>query len=403
MSDGTKKLCMVVHAYYPLGETRVQREAEALLDQGYQVDVVCLRRPGEPAVAVHRGIGIHRLPVGRHKNSGAFVQFWEYLAFLSLAFFKLSALHLRKRYDVVQVHNPPDFLVFAALVPKLAGTPLILDLHDLMPEFFLFRFGAGRESLPARLVFWQEQIACRFADHVITVTEHWRQSLIERGVPGTKCSVLMNLADPRIFCRPAQIDRRRDQDQLHLVYHGAIPEHNGLDLALRAVAQLRAESPGLRLTVIGWGEHLDELLRLTTELGLEEQVRFEGFMPVEELPAHILAADLAVVPYRDNLFTGELLPTKLLEYAALGVPAIASRTRGISAYFDDTMVQFFAPGDANELASCIRELHHDRDRLAALAENIQEFNRRHNWQNQSAEYGQLVDRLGRAGKDMGGR
>jgi len=394
---------MVVHAYYPLGETRVQREAEALRDRGYQVDVICLRLPGEPARETYHGVGVHRLPVRRHKSRGAFVQFWEYLAFFTLAFFKLTALHLRHRYSVVQVHNPPDFLILAALIPRLSGAALILDIHDLMPEFFLFRFGADRRSLAARLIFGQERLACRFADHVITVTDHWRQALIARGVAPDRCSVLMNLADPRIFHRPTATDRPHDPNRLHLIYHGAIPEHYGLDLALRAVAQVRAEIPGLRLTIIGGGGHMPALRRLRRELGLEEIVRFLDFMPAEELPAHILQADLAVVPYRDNLFTGDLLPTKLLEYAALGIPAIAARTRGIAAYFDETMVCFFTPGSVDELADCIRTLHHDRDRLATLAANIGEFNRRYNWAEQSAEYARLVARLGRSDVEDGGR
>ncbi len=393
MSNG-KKHCMVVHAYYPLGETRVQREAEALRDRGYQVDILCLRLPGEPATETDQGLHIYRLPVRRHKNRGAIVQLWEYLVFLTLAFFKLTALHLRRRYDVVQVHNPPDFLIFAALIPKLSGAALILDIHDLMPEFFLLRFGVDRRSLIARLVFWQERAACRLADHVITVTEHWRQALIERGVPPDRCSVLMNLADPRIFHRPAAAGRPHAPDRFHLIYHGTIPQNYGLDLALQAIAQLRAEIPGLHMTIIGGGGYLPALRRLRRELHLEEVVRFVDFIPAPELPAYIMEADLAVVPYRDDPFTGDLLPTKLMEYALLGVPAVAARTRGIAAYFDETMVCFFRPGAVDELADCIRALYHDRDRLAALAEGIQTFNRRYNWAEQSAAYAQLVARLG---------
>ncbi len=392
-----KRHCMIVHAYYPLGEVRVQREAEALIDAGYQVDVICLRLPDEPAVDSYHGVNIYRMPVRRHKDQGAFVQLLEYLAFLALAFSKLTILHLRERYNVVQLHNPPDFLAFAALVPKLTGASVILDIHDLMPEFFRARFGVGRESILARLVYWQERLACRFADHVITVTDHWRRALIQRGVAAEKCSVLMNLADSRIFRKPATTQPgRRDEHRFQLIYHGAIPQRYGLDLVLRAIAQVRAEIPGVSFTVIGWGDYLIELQRLSQELGLEEHVCFESFVPVEEIPPRIATADLAVVPYRNDVFTDELLPTKLLEYAALGVPAIASRTTGISAYFDETMVQFFTPGDVDDLARCIRTLHRDRARLAALAQNIERFNQRYDWKSQSADYVRLVGRLGRS-------
>lgn len=393
MSAREKRHCMVVHAYYPLGEVRVQREAEALVDHGYQVDVISLRMPGEPAVDAYHDVKIYRLPVQRHKKQGAVVQLFEYLSFFALAFFKLTILHLQRQYGTVQVHNLPDFLVFAALVPKLTGAPVILDLHDLMPEFFASRFGAGPAGWPVRLVSWQERLSCRFADHVITVTEHWRQTLIQRGVPAAKCSVLMNLADPDIFKRPDNAPASPDNHHFELIYHGTIPKRYGLDLILQAVAGLRVDIPALRFTIIGQGDYLESLRRLAQELDLQEIVCFEKFVPVEKLPARIVNADLAVVPYYDDIFTNQLLPTKLLEYAALGVPAIASRTLGISAYFDDTMVQFFTPGDVEELSRCIAALYHNRARLAQLAAGITQFNRRYNWATSKAEYLALVDRL----------
>ncbi|MEJ2750377.1 MAG: glycosyltransferase, partial [Anaerolineae bacterium] len=163
----------------------------------------------------------YRLPVRRHKGGGLLMQLLEYLAFLILAFFKLCFLHAQKRYGTVQIHNLPDFLVFAGLGPKLTGARLILDLHDLMPEFFASKFNSGMQSWPVRLVIWQEQLSCRFADHVITVTEVWKGTLIERGVPAEKVSVVMNVADPRIFQRAVNGQRPLPNGQgFHLIYHG---------------------------------------------------------------------------------------------------------------------------------------------------------------------------------------
>ena len=173
--------CMVVHAYYPLGETRVEREALALLDHGLHVDVICLKGPREPAIELVEGVKVYRLPVRRRRGSGFIIQLLEYLTFLVLSSFHLSRLHLQNRYDVVQVHNLPDFLVFAAMIPKLTGAKIVLDLHDLMPEFYSERSQLSMKSLPVRILLYQERVACAFADKVITVTEIWRQALIRRG------------------------------------------------------------------------------------------------------------------------------------------------------------------------------------------------------------------------------
>ncbi len=391
--NSPKRHCMVVHSYYPVGETRVQREALALVDQGYRVDVICLRDADECVTTVEDGVHVYRLPVKRHKGRGLVVQFGEYLAFLLLAMVKLFMLHTRNRYDTVQVHNLPDFLVFAALGAKLSGAKIILDLHDLMPEFFASKFDSGMHSWPVRLVILQEQISCRFADHVITVTEVWRQTLIERGVPAEKVSVVMNVADPRIFRRNGNGKRPLPNDHsFHLIYHGTFAHRYGVDLIVRAVERVRPTIPNVHATLLGGGEYRDELVRLAQELNLTEHVEIsQTLLPASELPPLLQQADVGIVPNRSNIFTDGLLPTKLMEYVALGTPVIAARTPTITTYFDDQMVQFFEPGDVEDLTRCILQLCHDQARLKELAQNADQFNHQYSWEKVAANYVMLID------------
>lgn len=391
-----RRHCMVVHAHYPYSETRVQRQAEALLRHGYEVDVLCLRGKTETVTENCNGVQVIRLPVRYRNHSWMGGKFWEYLRFFLLAMIKLAQLHGQRPYDTVQLHNLPDFLVFAAWVPKLFGARAILDLHDLMPDFYRARFGGDGNSLPMRLLYLQEKLACRFADHVITVSEHWRRDLIERGVPAHKCSVVMNVADDNVF-RPLKDDRPRwpEDCDLRMIYHGTLVDRYGLDVAIRAVGQVRDNCPNIHLTILGKGSHVPTLARLIQELDLEDHVFLrDEIRPVEELPEIIGAADIGIVPYRNDVFTDGLLPTKLMEYAALGLPAIAARTTAIEACFSDTMVEFFEPGDVGDLARCIRLLYNDSDRLAELREGSKEFNQQYNWPRISADYVALVDRLG---------
>lgn len=389
---------MVVHAYYPLGETRVEREALALIDHGYEVDVICLRDSGEVAQECVEGVTVYRLPVQRGKSRGQLRQLLEYLTFFLLASIKLLRLYPRRRYGTIQVHNLPDFLVFVGLLPKLLGARIILDLHDLMPEFFAARANKGMDSLAVRLVIWQEQLSCRFADHVITVTEVWRQTLIQRGVPPHKVSVVMNVADTRIFHPvPTNGAQRKPDDCFHLVYHGTLTHRYGVDLVIQALSKVRQEIPGIRLTLLGAGDAQDELQLLTNELGLQDHVAFSRqLLPAAQLPQLIRQAEVGVVPNRDDLFTGTLLPTKLLEYVALDTPVIAARTSTIAAYFDDSMVKFFRPGDVDDLAQCILALHRDRSQLARLAQNAARFCEQYNWQRLGADYVATVERLAAA-------
>jgi glycosyltransferase involved in cell wall biosynthesis len=383
---------MVVHNYYPRGEPRVQRQAEALAQSGFEVDVLCLRKRDEPKAEADKGIHIYRLPVRRNKKRGLMGQLLEYLAFFFLAFIRITLLHFQRRYQVIQIHNLPDFLVFAALVPRLMGASVILDLHDLMPEFFMSRFGDRENRLALRVLCLQERISCRFAHHVITVTERWRETLISRGVAPSKCSVVMNVPDERIFSR--RTPQKTSNGTFHLIYHGNLTYRYGVDLALYAVAQARTQVPNLHFTIHGRGEFLEDVEHLVSELDLKKVVTLSrGLLPMEQLPDLLASADVGLVPYRRDPFTDGILPTKLMEYAALGLPVIAARTPAIESYFTEDMVAFFKAGDVDALVERIVYLSRDENHCAELTRNIQRFNERYNWATQRAEYVTLVAAL----------
>lgn len=399
MTEGKKKKlkhCMVVYAAYPHYETRVQREAEALIAHGHEVDLICPRYKDDSAQEHHGGVTIHRVNLRWERKKGLAAQFGQYLKFFILTSFKLFSLDLKRRYDVIQCHNVPDFLVFAAVPPKLLGARVILDLHDLMPEFYQGRFKQSSHKLLLRLIYLQERWACRFADHVITVTKHWRQTLIERGVPPEKCSVVMNLADPRIFQLLSSDEAAAyKNDHFNLFYHGNMPENYGLEMIIQAVARLRDRIPQIRLIFVGGGPFLWRLKEIAAELKLDEKVvEFNDGVPAEKLKGYFLRADVGVVPYRNDIFTDSLLPTKLLEYAVSGLPTIAARTTAIAEYFDDSMVKYFQPCDQEDLENSILLMVNDPGIREKYAQGILKFNQLHNWRDESTNYVAIVERLG---------
>lgn len=368
----------------------MEREALALVSRGITVDVICLQLAGQSKTETIKGVHVNRLPVKRHRGQGLSLQMLEYLAFFVMAFFQLTRLHRQEQFKSVQVHNLPDFLVFVALIPKLTGAKIILDLHDLMPEFYAERSQRSMDHILVRMIQWQERLSCGFADHVITVTELWRQVLIARGQPAEKVSVVMNVPDDAIFNPGAGTPVSRD-GHFRLIYHGILGQRQGLDLLLVALDQIREAAPDIHLTLHGAGEFRPVLASMVDELRLQDRVQFSTTgLPTEQLPCLLRQADLAVVPYRSGLFTGGILPTKLMEYAALGIPAIAARTPAISAYFDDDSVRFFAPDDVDDLANCILSLYRNRDQLAVLGRNIARFSERFNWATIGREYVALV-------------
>jgi len=173
MNRLSKRACMVVHSFYP-DDPRVRRETEALLGDGWQVDVICLRGEGEAKHEDCNGAQVHRLAVRRHRGAGFAIYMLEYMHFFVLASALLARLQIRKRFNVVQVHNMPDFLIYTAAIPKMLGARLVLDIHDLVPELYGSKFG-GKPGHPAiRMARWTERRSGAFASQVLTAGEPFR-------------------------------------------------------------------------------------------------------------------------------------------------------------------------------------------------------------------------------------
>ena len=180
------KICMVAYTYYER-DPRVRRDAEALIEAGYAVDVVALRDDTQSSKEIIGGVKIYRVPMSRLRG-GKLSYVFTYLTFFIFASCYVSILHLRNRYRLIHVHNMPNFLVFSALLPKMMGVPVILDIHDPMPELFGSIFTGKANSFFRTILLFEEKISFRFADQLITVhkgmfdllTGRWRQEIPER-------------------------------------------------------------------------------------------------------------------------------------------------------------------------------------------------------------------------------
>jgi len=351
------RICMVTHSMYA-PDPRVRREAEALIEAGYAVDVIALREPGGRARQTINGVQVYGLPINRHQGSGIMVYLLEYLSFCLLAFATLTYRYLHRRYTVIQVHTPPDFLVFVTLVPRLLGARVILDLHEIVPELFQERFGLAANHPTIRLLKLIERLACAYAHAVLAVHDRHKEILVARGVNPAKITSIPNCPDERMF-DPTRANGRNN-GYFTILYHGAVVPRYGLDVLVQAVAHLRRQCPDLRLRILGDGDAWPSVHTLVTELKVDDIVDMPGRVPLAEIPDSIAAADVGVVPNRQNVYTDEILPTKLLEYMAMRRPVVAARTRLMESLFGaDQSVLFFEPGNPLDLAERLAQLYHN--------------------------------------------
>jgi glycosyltransferase involved in cell wall biosynthesis len=386
------RICVVRQYRFP-DDARVRREVTALLGAGHEVDVVCVAAPGSRRWERDGALRILRLPL-RHRRGSPLMYVGTYAAFLAMATVAVAALHAVRRYDLVQVNSVPDSLVFSALVPKLAGAKVVLDLHESMPEFYSTKFGVGLDHPVVRAVARLEQASIAFADAALTCTAQQRAAFAARGADPARIEVVLNAADEAIF-DPARFPRReQDGEAFTVVCHGTIEPQYGLDTLMRAAALVRDEIPELRVQVFGDGTQREEIEALAAELGLDETVWFSrGYVPYDELVDAIAQADVGAVPMKRDAFRDLTHCNKMFDFVAMGTPAAVARTRAVEAYFDEESFAFFASGDERDLARVLRALHRDpagRRRLAKHAAAVAEPYR---WPRQRARYLAFVERV----------
>jgi glycosyltransferase involved in cell wall biosynthesis len=384
------KVCMLAYSFYE-SDTRILQYASALARRGDTVDVIALRHEGKPAFEVLDGVRVFRIqPRSRSRENRAGYLF-QVLRFMVHSAAILTRRQLSVRYDVIHVHSVPDFLVLAAIVPKLLGAGIILDIHDILPEFYASKFNLPSTSLTYRFLLIVERISVAFADHVIAANEIWRERLLSRSVRLGRCTAIRNYPDPTIFFPRSGATRN---GKFLIIYPGTLNRHQGLDIAIRAFAQIVDLAPEAEFHIYGEGPERSSLIALRDALGLKDRVQIEGLLSLNEIAPRMASADVAVVPKRTSTgFGNEASSTKIMEFMALGVPVIVSRTRIDSYYHDDSMVQFVEPENENDLANAILFLRNTPARRHQLARNAFRYLLNNNWERKQFEYLSVVDTL----------
>jgi glycosyltransferase involved in cell wall biosynthesis len=384
---------MLAYAFYE-SDTRILQYATALAGRGDQVDVIALRRgPDAAEFEVLDGVNVYRIQSRKVNEKGLFTYAYRIFVFLLRSMLFLRRRHRKRSYDLIHVHNVPDFLIFAALFPKWSGVPLILDIHDLLPEFYASKFRVTHKSLMFKCLAFAERCSVAFATRVIIANHLWRDRLVGRSCPPQKCSVVRNHPDLGIFVAQSRQERKLNQ-KLLLTYPGSLNWHQGVDVAIHAFSRVADQMPEAEFHIYGEGPAKPSLIHLTADLGMQSRVIFHDFLPSHEIARVMASTDIAIEPKRaTSAFGNEALSTKILEFMVLGVPIIASKTKIHAYYYDESIIKYYENDDEEQLAEAIALLRNNPKLRFELAARASEYARRSSWQSRKQEYLQLVDTL----------
>ncbi len=312
------------------------------------------------------------------------------LLFLLRTSWFLTKEQFRGGYDLIHVHSLPDFEVFSAAIPKMFGAKIVLDIHDIVPEFYASKFRKPYTSATFKALVGVEKASAAFADHVIVSNHIWEDRLGSRSVPKSKLAAILNYPDTKIFHRT---NAPKTRDKLIVVYPGSLNYHQGLDLAIRAFSVIKDDVPNAEFHIYGTGGEFDALKRLIHDLELDDRVFMKGSVAIDAMAKLLEEADLGVVPKRSEGFGNEAFSTKVLEFMAMGVPAVIPNTLVDKYYFNPNVVRFFNAGDFQDLALALKEMLTNSALRQSLAAKASQFVSDFSWEKNQDSYLKIVNDL----------
>ena len=352
----SKRICMIAMASYP-GDPRIRRQAEALDEEGYEVDVLFRYSGKQPSKEKLGNVTAYRImnaPIRENK----IIYFLQSVLFLTVAFFRLLPLSIKRKYKVIQAHNLPDYLIFAGIFHKIFGVKLILDIHDPSVDLFEEKWPGNKNNIFKYLIKISERYSCKLADQIITVTSMCKEKLVERGNPSNKITLILNSANETIFTFNKLRNFAKINEGVNILYYGTIAERLGLHNAVKAMEYLLKDIPDSSLNIYGKYEisYRKKLENMIKELNLENNVILHGVISREQIPDIINKHDIGIVPHPSTKYSNISLPTKAFEYVNSGLPVVATRLENLFNTLNDNCITYVEDGNPKEFSEAITYL-----------------------------------------------
>jgi glycosyltransferase involved in cell wall biosynthesis len=306
-------------------DRRVWMEALTLTEAGYRVTVICPQQRYSKLHEHRQGISIYRYPLPSRAGIGGHLL--EYGIALPMTFMLAWLVLLREGFDVIHAANPPDFFYLIARVFKMLRKKFIFDHHDAVPEACLSRWSGRKLRFTHWVALWTERATFRTADIVISTNESYRRIAIGRGRVDPARVFVVRSAIRKADFREGQARSELRRGKEHLVcFLGAIGPNDGLEHFLLAIDHIvvHRQRRDVHFAIVGDGDLLPDILRMTDRLHLRASIDFPGFLSDNKAIADYLAtADVCVSPDPKNPFNDVCTMNKVIEYMAMGKPVVA--------------------------------------------------------------------------------
>lgn len=344
------------------------------------------------------GIEVIRLPTYITRNEGIVRRTLDFVSFMLAV---LAATPWLPRADVVVATSPQFFAAVAGwLVGVLKRRPFVFELGDLWPAS-IRAVGAMRQSRILDGLERVELFLYRRAAAIVALTSAFKRDLVRRGVDPQKIHVVINGVDlPRYSPRPKDrglVEQLGLGQRFVVGYLGTHGLAHDLQNVLSAAESLR-DDPGICFLLVGDGAAKPELVAAARARDLSNVV-FVDPQPKGRMPAFWSVCDLALVHLKDDPVFAEVIPSKIFEAMAMGLPILLVAPPGEASEIVEgegvgIAVRAGAPG---LLEQAVRRIQRDPAALARLARCSAEAAQRHSRQRQADDMLRVLAPVSRGG------
>lgn len=376
-------------------DARIIRYCKALKEKGIKTDVLCVKYNKQMDFEKFDGINVYRLVNYKNKES-IFNYIIFSLEFLIKALIKTVSLHRKNNYSVIHVHNMPDYLVFAAIYPKIKKVPVILDIHDLTVELFKEKWPEKKFKVFKPFLIFSEKISCALADHIITVTKECIEILAKRGVDKKKLSLIMNAPDDSLFSYDDFRFKKNGLDKtFRILYHGTLAKRFGLHNVVDAIKIVIKKYPDIEFHIYGNkdSEYALQLKSRAEQLNISDRIIINQSVPHDKVNEIIKKYDLGIIAYEPTEYMNLAFPTKAGEYALTGLPMIMTELKAVKSIFSNSSVVYLQSENSKIIADHILELVNNREKRNTLSLNAYKDVRSIGWSEMKVRYIELTQQL----------
>jgi glycosyltransferase involved in cell wall biosynthesis len=249
----------------------------------------------------------------------------EYCYFTAACLVVSAYLFIRRGFDVIHAHNPPDTLFVVALPFKLFGKKFVFDHHDLCPELYRSRYRT-EEGFFTRLLRVFEWCSLKLADITIATNESYRQVQMRRAKKDPQTIFVVRNGPDKLRMSPVPPSPRlKAMNKCILCYVGSLNPQDGVDYLLRSLRCLvhDLKRSDFHCVIMGSGDSLQDLRELAGKLQLDGCVELTGFVSDEDLQANLAAADICVDPDPSSPLNDVSTWIKIMEYMAYAKPIVS--------------------------------------------------------------------------------